>query len=73
MSYENTTVRWLGNLLDSTGQVRQARALEPFARKAKSMKPLNPTVKSLSDAFLELNKKDFKRMLVINESVEIDL
>ena len=72
MSYENTTVRRLGYLLDSTGRVRQARALEPFARKAKSMKPLNPSVKPLSDAFLEPHTKDFKWMLVINEPVEID-
>ena len=36
------------------------------------MKPLNPTVKPLSDAFLELHNKDFKWILVINEPVQID-
>src|SRR3989304_2308443 len=35
-AYENSAVRRLGYLLDHCGHARQAKALEPFARKAKS-------------------------------------
>jgi len=52
--------------------VRQAKILEPFARKAKSMKPLDPSVKPLTESFAELYEKDTRWMLVINEPVEID-
>ncbi len=72
MAYENTAVRRLGYLLERTGHVRQAKALESFARKAKSMKPLDPSVKPLTETLDELNEKDAKWMLVINELVEID-
>lgn len=72
MAYENAAVRRLGYLLDRAGLARQARALEPFAKKAKSMKPLDPSVKPLTEALVELHEKDSKWMLVINEPVEID-
>jgi hypothetical protein len=52
--------------------VRQAKALEPFARKAKSMKPLDPSVKPLNESLAERREKDSKWMLVINEPVEIE-
>ncbi len=71
-AYENSAVRRLGYLLDRAGHARQARILEPFARKAKSMKPLDPSVKPLTESFAELYERDTKWMLVINESVEID-
>ena len=71
-AYENSTVRRLGYLLDHAGYVRQAKVLEPFARKAKSMKPLDPSVKPLTESLTELHEKDTKWMLVINEPVEID-
>jgi len=72
MAYENAAVRRLGYLLDRAGHARQAKALEPFARKAKSMKPLDPSVKPLIESLAELCEKDAKWMLVINEPVEID-
>lgn len=72
MSYENSAVRRLGYLMDRAGHARQAKALEPFARKAKSMKPLDPSVKPLTESLAEVHEKDTKWMLVINEPVEID-
>jgi hypothetical protein len=71
-AYENSAVRRLGYLLDFSGHARQARALEPFARKAKSLKPLNPSVKPLSESLARLREKDSKWMLMVNEPVEID-
>jgi predicted transcriptional regulator of viral defense system len=70
--YENASVRRLGYLLDQTNHVRQASALEPFARQAKSMKPLDPSVKPLLESMTALHEKDAKWKLVINESVETD-
>ena len=69
---ENSAVRRLGYLLDRAGHARQARILEPFARKAKSMKPLGPCVKPLTGSLAQLYEKDAKGMLVINEPVGID-
>lgn len=76
-AYENAAVRRLGYLLDRAGHARQAEALEPFARKAKSMKPLDPSVKPLTESVAPLSEqneheKNAKWMLVINEPVEID-
>ena len=71
-AYENSAVRRLGYLLDSFGHERQANALVPFAKKAKSVKQLDPSVKSLveiPDGPLERNAK---WKLIINEAVEID-
>ena len=72
MAYEDSAVRRLGYLLDCAGHARQAIVLEPFARKAKSMKPLDPSAKPLTESLAELYEKDAKWMLVINEPVEID-
>jgi len=72
VAYENSAVRRLGYLLDRTGHARQANALEPFARKAKSMKPLDPSVKPLIESLADVHEKDSRWMLVINEPVEID-
>jgi hypothetical protein len=69
---ENSAVRRLGYLLDHSGRARQAEILEPFARKAKSMKRLDPSVKPLTESLAQLYEKDTKWMLVINEPVEID-
>jgi hypothetical protein len=46
-AYENSTVRRLGYLLEHFGHARQASALRPFAKVAKSLKPLDPSVKRL--------------------------
>ena len=72
IAYENSAVRRLGYLLDRSGHVRQAKALEPFARQAKSMKLLDPSVKPLIASLADVHEKDAKWMLVINEPVEID-
>lgn len=71
-AYENSTVRRLGYLLDSVGHVRQANALEPFVKKAKTALPLDPAVKPLTASLAELHEKDAKWKLLINEPVEID-
>src|SRR5258708_11588628 len=47
-AYENSTARRLGYLLEHFGHARQASALRPFARVAKSLKPLDPSVKRLA-------------------------
>jgi predicted transcriptional regulator of viral defense system len=70
--YENSAVRRLGYLLDRFGHPRQARALAPFARQAKSTKSLDPSSTAL-DYGMNSPEKDSKWMLTINESVEIDL
>ncbi len=70
--YENASVRRLGYLLDHANHARQAGALEPFARQAKSMKLLDPSIKPLLESLVELHEKDAKWKLVINESVETD-
>lgn len=70
--YENASVRRLGYLLDQTNHARQANALEPFARRAKSMKPLDPSVKPLLESLAALHERDTKWKLVINEFVETD-
>ena len=70
--YENSSVRRLGYLLELAGHARQAKALEPFASNAKSVKLLDPSVKSFITALASPRQKDPKWMLVINEPVEID-
>ena len=68
--YDNSAVRRLGYLLDRFGYAKQARALLPFARKAKSMKPLDPSVRSLLRTAAA--PVCHKWMLILNRSVEID-
>lgn len=70
--YENASVRRLGYLLDRAGHARQADALEAFARQAKSMKPLDPSVKPLMRELAATQEKDARWKLVINEVVEMD-
>lgn len=71
-AYENSSVRRLGYLLERAGHARQASALEPFAKKAKTAVPLDPSVKPLVESLSELNEKDARWKLLINEPVEID-
>lgn len=71
-AYENSSVRRLGFLLDRASYERQARALEPFVKKAKSASPLNPAAKPLVESLAEVSEKDSRWKLVINESVEFD-
>lgn len=71
-SYENSSVRRLGYLLDSAGHVRQAKALEPFVKQAKTAVVLNPAAKLVIESFAELHEKNTKWKLILNEAVEID-
>jgi hypothetical protein len=47
-AYENSTARRLGYLLEHFHHGRQASALRSFAKVAKSLKPLDPSVKRLA-------------------------
>ena len=65
-------MRRLGYLLDLANHSRQAKALEPFVKKAKTLVPLNPAVKPLVASLAELREKNSRWKLMINESVEVD-
>ncbi len=71
-AYENSSVRRLGFFLDRAGHERQARALELFAKKAKTVAPLNPAAKPLVASLAEIPEKNSRWKLLINEPVEID-
>lgn len=69
----NATVRRLGYLLERFGHNRRAAALLPFARKAKSVKPLHPMVRlvpSLARGIKHPEAEAWK--LILNVPVEID-
>lgn len=72
VAYESSSVRRLGYLLEHAGHVRQANALEPFARRSRTSVPLDPSVKPLIASLANLHDKDAKWKLLINESVELD-
>lgn len=69
---ENTTVRRLGYLLDRVGHTRQAKVLEPFAKKAKTSVLLDPSITPIFESLAEIREKDAKWKLLINDFVEID-
>lgn len=70
--YENSSVRRLGYLLEHVRHARQAEALQPFVKKAKSPVLLDPSVKPLVGGLAESHEKAPRWLLVINEPVEID-
>jgi predicted transcriptional regulator of viral defense system len=70
--YENSSVRRLGYLLDVANHPRQAKALEPFVKKAKALLPLNPAAKPLVASLAEIRERNSRWKLVINEPVEFD-
>lgn len=70
--YENSSVRRLGYLLDLANHSRQAKALEPFVKKAKALLPLNPAAKPLVASLAEIRERNSRWKLVINEPVEFD-
>jgi predicted transcriptional regulator of viral defense system len=70
--YENSSVRRLGYLLDLANHSRQAKALEPFVKKAKTLLPLNPAAKPLVAPLAEIRERNSRWKLVVNESVEFD-
>jgi hypothetical protein len=59
-------------LLERFGHARQARALRPFAVKAKSFTAIDPSVKQLlpQKAMADERISDWK--LIVNTAVEID-
>lgn len=72
-SFENSSIRRLGYLLDRFDFRRQASAIEPFARQAKSIKPLVLSVKPFGSKLTYETEISKKWMLLVNEDVEIDL
>lgn len=70
-AYENSAVRRLGYLLERAGHGRQARALEPFVRQAKTMLSLDPAVKPIVAALAKVHERNAKWKLMINEAVEV--
>ena len=70
--YENSSVRRLGYLLERMGHARQAKALQPFVKRAKTAVLLDPSVKPLLEGLDARYEKAAKWMLVINETVEVD-
>lgn len=71
--YESTAVRRLGYLLERFGHMRQAQSLMKFADRAKSFKPLDPSVKPIVPELAELEERSLAWKLDINVAVEIDL
>jgi predicted transcriptional regulator of viral defense system len=70
-AYENSAVRRLGYLLDQAGHGRQAKALEPFVKQAKTMLPLDPAAQPVAAARAQAHERNAKWKLMINEMVEI--
>jgi AbiEi antitoxin C-terminal domain len=70
-AYENSSVRRLGFLLEQFGMNRQAEALVRFAKKAKSMKLLDSSIRPLP-GLLQEHEACEKWMLTLNRKVEID-
>jgi hypothetical protein len=72
--YENSTARRLGYLLEHFGHRRQATALRPFTRAAKSMKLLDPSVKRIAalGAAADAATQAPSWKLILNAPVEID-
>lgn len=72
-AYENSVARRLGFLLQHFGHARQAARLRPLAARAKSPKPLDPSVQrvaSLAGAVAQAEDETWK--LLLNVPVEID-
>lgn len=70
--YENSSVRRLGYLLERMRHMRQADALQPFAKKAKTVVLLDPSVKPLIEGLSDSQEKEPRWRLILNESVEVD-
>jgi hypothetical protein len=59
-------------LLDQVGHGRQAHALEPFVKQAKTMLPLDPAVKPIVAAKAQAHERNAKWKLLINETLETE-
>lgn len=71
-AYENSTVRRLGYLLERFGHAKQANALRPSSKEAKSFKPLDPSVKPIVPELAMNEERNSDWKLIINVPVEID-
>ena len=69
-AYENSAVRRLGYLLDLAGHARQADALQPFVKQAKTALPLDPATKPLVKTLAPASERNPRWKLLINEAVE---
>ena len=72
-AYENSAVRRLGYLLERFGHSRQAKALKPFAEKAKSFKALDPSVKPIVPELAGAEERNAEWKLLVKVPVEIDV
>lgn len=70
--YEYSSVRRLGYLLERFDHLRQAKALRPFAKKAKSFKALDPSVKPIVPELAATEERNADWKLIINVPVEIE-
>ena len=70
-AYENSAVRRLGYLLDFAGHARQADALLPFVKVAKTALPLDPAAKPLVQALESASERNPRWKLLINEALEM--
>jgi hypothetical protein len=72
-AYENSVVRRLGYLLEYFGHARQAASLHPLARRARSAKPLDPSVRVVPSLAGSVGvAEDATWKLHLNVPVEID-
>lgn len=68
--YECTTVRRLGYMLEHAGHERQASALDVFARSAKSVVPLNPSLKPVVSDTARAPALCARWGLMLNDTIE---
>lgn len=70
--YENSTARRLGYLLEHFKRTRQAVRLRPLALKAKSFKPLDPSVRVVASLVRAKASDAPAWKLSLNVRLEID-
>ncbi len=70
--YEGAAVRRLGYLLEREGHTKQARALRVYADSARHFAALDPAVKPIVAALVDIPERDSSWKLLINEVVEVD-
>ena len=70
--YENSSVRRLGYLLECMRHLRQAQALLPFVKKAKTTVPLDPSAKPLIEGVPQHQERVPRWRLTLSEPVEVD-
>jgi hypothetical protein len=69
---EGAAVRRLGYLLQQAGHTKQAKALRGYAEAARYFAPLDPSVKPIVAALVEVPERDATWKLLVNEVVEVD-